>query len=66
MEDRNTKKGLIRVIAYIVDMIVLSMFYMYYVFDFVSEHHARIWGSLIVLLRLFRNYTVLNATPCYP
>lgn len=57
-ENWETKKGMMRVIAYIADILVLNMIYMYFMLDFVSEHHARIWGSLIVILRMLRLYTV--------
>ncbi|KAK8828426.1 hypothetical protein WA556_004839 [Blastocystis sp. ATCC 50177/Nand II] len=58
-ENWETKKGMMRVIAYIADILVLNMIYMYFMLDFVSEHHARIWGSLIVILRMLRLYTTI-------
>lgn len=57
-ENWSTERGLTRVIVFLVDIMILSMIYMYFVFDFASEHNARIWGSLIIIAKIVRSYKV--------
>lgn len=61
-ENWSTERGLTRVIFFLVDILILSMIYMYFVFDFASEHNARIWGSLIIIAKMVRSYKVTTHT----